>query len=111
MDLEAMDDGHVLVLRGRLDLPAAADLREALHQALDRGSGDLVLDLGALEIRDSSGLGVLLGAHRRASRTGRRLVLRDVPPATQRMLRRTRLHRVLHVAAPAAAPPAASLAG
>ena len=97
MELAEIDGGRVLALRGRLDLPAAADLREALHRAVDTGHGDLVLDLSALEIRDRAGLGVLLGAHRRASRTGRRLVLRDVPPSVQRMLRMTRLHRVLHV--------------
>jgi anti-anti-sigma factor len=97
MELEERQDGQLLVLAGRLDLPAAADLREALHRALDRGTGDLVLDVGRLEIRDSSGLGVLLGAHRRASRAGRRVVLHDVPPPVRRMLRITRLHRVLHV--------------
>lgn len=100
MELVEHESGQLLALSGRLDLPAAADLREALHRALDQGSGDLVLDVGRLEIRDSSGLGVLLGAHRRASRTGRRLVLRDVPPPVSRMLRMARLHRVLYVTAP-----------
>ncbi|HZI98493.1 MAG TPA: STAS domain-containing protein [Actinomycetales bacterium] len=98
MELAELDAGQVLALCGRLDLPAAADVREALHRAVDAGSGDLVLDLSGLEIRDSAGLGVLVGAHRRASRTGRRLVLRDVPPSVHRLLRRTGLHRVLHLA-------------
>ncbi|MGP4089873.1 hypothetical protein ACTWQJ_36350, partial [Streptomyces sp. KR55] len=44
-----------------------------------------------------TGLGVIMGAHRRAGRCGRRLVLRDVPPQMQRLLVATRLHRVLAV--------------
>jgi anti-sigma B factor antagonist len=38
---------------------------------------------------------VLLGADRRAKQQGRRLVLRDAPPRVRRILRVTRLHRVL----------------
>lgn len=87
--------GHVLVLSGRLDVHAAADARLELADAVDTGDGDLVLDLVALEGVDPTGLGVLVGAHRRAGRLGRTLVLRDTPPALDRLLRRTRLDRVL----------------
>ena len=38
-----------------------------------------------------------MGAHRRAGRCGRRLVLRDVPPQMQRLLIATRLHRILAI--------------
>lgn len=93
--LDATAPGQVLVLRGRLDVAVAADLRLALADALDTGDGDLVLDLAAVEWLDPTGLGVLVGAHRRAGRTGRTLVLHDVPPGVGRLLRRTRLDRVL----------------
>jgi len=45
-----------------------------------------------------------MGAHRRAGRAGRRLVLTGVPPQMQRLLIATRLHRILTIeeAAPAA---------
>ena len=42
-----------------------------------------------------TGLGVLVGAHRRAQRAGRTLVLRDVPDPVGRLLFVTRLDRVL----------------
>ena len=48
-------------------------------------------------------LGVLIGTHRRALSADRRLVLRGVPPRIMRVLAVTRLNRVLHVEAPAAA--------
>jgi anti-anti-sigma regulatory factor len=88
-DLQAPVPGRLLALSGRLDVHVAADARLELAQAVDEGEGDLVLDLTALEA------GRVDGAHRRAGRSGRTLVLRDTPPAVDRLLRRTRLDRVL----------------
>ena len=93
--LHVDEAGQVLVLRGRLDVRVTADLRLALADAVDGGTGALVLDVRALEGIDAPGLGVLVGAHRRAGRAGRTLVLRDVPPAITRVLFLTRLDRVL----------------
>ncbi|WP_425491587.1 STAS domain-containing protein [Kineococcus aurantiacus] len=80
---------------GRLDVHTVPDVRAALHAAVDRGTGDLVVHVDEIVVADATGLGVFVGAHRRAQRTGRRLVLRDVPPPALRLLRVTRLHRVL----------------
>ncbi|MEO3890188.1 STAS domain-containing protein [Nonomuraea sp. B5E05] len=87
----------------RLDAGTSAGVRERLHKALDTGEGDLILDLTKLEMIDATGLGVLVGAHRRALSVQRRLVLRGVPPRIMRILAVTRLNRVLHVEVPAAA--------
>ncbi len=88
--------GQEVVIEGRLDVRTAADLRLALHEAIATGSGDLHLHLGAAEIGDATGLGVLVESHHRARREGRRLVLAEVTPRTERLLRATRLSRVLH---------------
>lgn len=93
--LTAVARGHLLALTGRLDAAAAADARLALADAVDHGEGDLVLDLADLAAVDATGLGVLIGAHRRAGRSGRTLVLRDVPPSVGRLLLVTRLDKVL----------------
>lgn len=90
-------DHAELVVGGRLDVRNAADARTVLHSALDGGRGDLVLDLTELDSWDATGLGVIMGAHRRAGRTGRRLVLRGVPDRMQRLLVATRLHRILAI--------------
>ena len=100
--LRAVVPGQLLVLQGRLDVAAATDARLALAAEIDSGSGDLVLDLAAVEAVDATGLGVLVGAHRQAGRSGRRLVLQDTPEATGRLLRRTRLDRVLRQTSSAA---------
>lgn len=97
MSVTAGQDGAGLALSGRLDVRTVADVRVALHAALDAGQGPLVLDLSAALIMDSTGLGVIVSAHRRAERMGRRLVLRAAPPQVLRLLTATRLHRVLHL--------------
>ncbi len=68
-----------------------------MHAALDDGSGDLFVDLRDVEMLDATGLGMLVGAHRRAGRTGRRLVLRNLSPQLVRLLRVSRLNRILVV--------------
>ncbi|MFC4534407.1 STAS domain-containing protein [Sphaerisporangium dianthi] len=87
----------------RLDVGTVAMLRPRLHEAVESGDGDMIVDLSDLEMIDSAGLGVLVGTHRRALRAGRRLVLRGVPPRVMRVLAITRLHRVLRVELPVAA--------
>ena len=94
--------GHLLALSGRLDVREAADVRMVLVDAVPAGAGDLVLDLSGLSGLDATGLGVLVGAHRRAQRAGRVLVLRDVTPAVGRLLLLTRLDKVLRTVRTAA---------
>ena len=54
-----------------------------------------MVQLAGAEVHDATGLGVLVGAHHRARRAGPRLVLVDVSPRLDRLLRISRLHRVL----------------
>jgi len=105
MQITSDERGTLVVLGGRLDVTTVADVRAALHAAVDRGTGSLVLDLSGVELVDATGLGVLVGTHRRAGRVGRGLVLRDVSDRLQRLLRRSRLDRVLTLEVAAATVP------
>lgn len=91
------DPGTLVSVEGRLSAATVAELRAVLVAVADSGAGDLVVDLGGVEIVDASGLGVLVGAHRLAERRERRLVLRNVPRRIERLLAATRLNRVLAV--------------
>ena len=92
----SVSPGYELALSGRLDVSSVEDVRAALHRPSTRATGDLVVDLLRVELVDATGLG--RAARRRtagpSSRAGR-LVLRDAQPAVLRILRVTRLHRVL----------------
>jgi anti-sigma B factor antagonist len=80
-----------LRLSGRLDARSAASVRAVLQESVDAGVGELVIEMGGLEIWDGTGLGVLVGAGRRAQRAGRRLVLTGVRPRELRLLRVARV--------------------
>lgn len=92
-----VENGGSVVLVGRLDVRGAPAARDALHAALAAGAGRLVVDLAGVELLDATGLGVLVGAHRRARLEGRELVLRDATPRVARLLSLTRLDRVIPV--------------
>ena len=85
IDLKTEDGGGTLVfkLRGSLDLATAPTVRAALSDATAKGTHHLIVDLTQLEFLDSTGLGVLIGAHRRATEGGGslRLIVHDGPIA------------------------------
>jgi anti-sigma B factor antagonist len=91
LEIDVVDAGAYVRLRGRLDARNAPSVRTALQEAVDAGSGELILEMGSLEIWDGTGLGVLVGAGRRAQRAGRRLVLTDVQARELRLLRVARV--------------------
>jgi anti-anti-sigma factor len=91
-------DAPVFAVHGSLDVTTAADLRAEMTALLASGPRtDLIVELAGVEQVDMVGLGLLVGLHRQAQRTGRRLVLSEVPPRVMRLLVATRLHRVLAI--------------
>jgi len=89
VDVEREDARVSLALRGELDLETAPQFREHLDDA-EEDAMTLVVDLRNLTFLDSCGIGELVGAHQRARRDGRRLVVVRNEG--------TRIHRVLRVA-------------
>jgi anti-anti-sigma factor len=76
-------------LRGELDLEHAYTFDEELRRVEALGPRCICLDLRELTFLDSSGLGRLVAARRRAMKAGRRLVLVRGPAAVQRVLQLT----------------------
>jgi anti-anti-sigma factor len=89
------EGGRIVVLAGRVDVSTVSRIRDRLHNAVDSGTGEFVVDLAAVESIDATGLGMLVGTQRRAVRAGRTMVLRAVPTRVARLLQVTKLSRVL----------------
>lgn len=87
--------GREATLRGVLGVRTVPEVRVQLQRLLSAGDGDLVLHLADAEISDATGLGVLVGLHQRARRTGRRLVIAEASDRLERLFRLTKLHLVL----------------
>jgi anti-sigma B factor antagonist len=91
LEVDIVDRGAYVRLSGRLDARNASSVRTTLQEAVDDGLGELIIEMGGLEIWDGTGLGVLVGAGRRAQRAGRRLVLTNVRARELRLLRVARV--------------------
>jgi anti-sigma B factor antagonist len=98
IDLSTATDGRTLIfrLRGSFDIATAPSVRAALTDASDE-KRDVVVDLTGLEFLDSTGLGALIGAHRRATEGGGSLRLIASEGPILRLLNITGLIRVLAV--------------
>lgn len=68
LDIKAKIDGDVcsVVLDGEIDVYTAPRLKEELVAAIDGGCANIIVDMEGVGFIDSSGLGVLVSAQRRA---------------------------------------------
>ncbi len=88
---------------GSVDPYNALGLRHRMIEEIDNGgAGHLVLELAGLEYLDSTGLGVLVGLHKRLRRQGGSLYVVGMTERVGKILRITGLRAVLLTADSAA---------
>lgn len=97
MEITVRQEPEVQVLEcsGRLTMVTARHLREAVEEALEAGPPRLVLDLGQVGFVDSSGLGVLISALKKARQGGGDLRIAGAAAQVRTVLTLTNLDRVL----------------
>ena len=68
VSVRTLDDGEacLLTVEGEVDVTTAPRLRTELSSRIERGCTHVIIDLEKVGFIDSSGLGVLVGALRRA---------------------------------------------
>jgi anti-anti-sigma factor len=90
IELDERADRVVLTPRGELDMASAPELEQAVIPRLEEGAW-VVLDLRSLDFIDSSGLRVVVGAHRMAEEHGGRFTcVRGTAGST--------VHRIVEIA-------------
>ncbi len=91
-----VEGGHaVLRVAGQLDLQSVPALRTALVELVDGAHPQVIVDLTELTFIDSTGLGVLAAATRRAQANGARLCVSGAQERVSALIRRTGLERYL----------------
>jgi anti-anti-sigma factor len=100
MSLSITVNGSGLLLAGTVDVQTAPSLRAELADMINAaGPGtELRVDLGEVSLVDSSGLSVLIGAHKLAAAREVRLVLATLPRHVERTLSITGLDEILEIA-------------
>jgi anti-sigma B factor antagonist len=79
------DDTPVLVARGEIDVYTSPDFRRELQALIGLGAPRVVVDLGAVDFIDSSGLGVLVGGLKRMRERDGAIVLRNMSLSTKKV--------------------------
>jgi len=93
----AQGDHTIMSVTGEIDLYTAPTLQSELMSALGPGSVKLIVDMSGVDFCDSTGINVLLAAHRQARERGGDLQLASPASATRKVLQVTGLETVFTV--------------
>jgi anti-sigma B factor antagonist len=110
LDISTTEEGRTLTLagHGEIDFATLDTLTAELDKASREDIDDVIVDLSKVTYIDSSGLGVLVGAHRRLKSEGRSLVLRVADAEMIKLLSITGLDQLFAIETPYVAPEAGS---
>jgi anti-sigma B factor antagonist len=89
------DDCAVLQATGEADVYATPMLRERIQELAAGGTVHLVVDLGQVDFLDSTGLGVLVGSHKRLREDGGSLAPVIKTPGLRRIFQTAGLTKAL----------------
>jgi anti-sigma B factor antagonist len=99
VDHSVAADTAEIAAHGEIDLATVNTLRSAITSALAQGARHVALDLEGVTYIDSSGLGTLIGAHKRLASSGGTMTVRCSRPRILRLFAITGLDRVLTITA------------
>ena len=92
-----VEGATIIAVGGEIDVYTAPKLREEIHRRLDQGDTRIVVDLTNVAYMDSSGLGVLIGALKRAREENGDLIVASPNPRIARILDVTGLSKIFNV--------------
>jgi anti-anti-sigma factor len=100
-EIEAVEGAtRAVIVAGELDQATLPELQRTLDEAIDAGSGDLLIDLSDCSFIDSSGLAALVSARERVAATDSRgFAICCGTPQVQRLLEITGLDKAMGVVA------------
>jgi anti-sigma B factor antagonist len=99
METEVRSDGGstIVEVSGVIDVACSLELRDALASLLGTAGANVLLDLSGVSLIDSSGIGILVGAHRQADASGAKLVLAAPAGPAARVFELTRTNKLLRI--------------
>ena len=77
-DIQEKEGISILFLTGEFDIFNSNQISETVEEALERFSGNLLLNMQDVEYMDSSALGALIASFKMAKQKGRRMAFSNV---------------------------------
>lgn len=94
---ERIDSIDVLKLEGRLDASSGKDIKEKVSALAKEKRVNLVIDIGAVDFIDSSGLGSLVASLRSVNKLGGDIKIASLQDPVRAIFELTRLHRIFEI--------------
>ena len=91
-------DAPTVVVEGEVDVATAPFLRDELYRLIENGANWVVVDLSGMDFIDSTGLGVFVGALKRAREGGGGVELRGLKPSARKVFEITGLDSAFTIA-------------
>ncbi len=93
----ALDNACLITLPKEMVMAQTPTLRAAISRQIESGSNKLVMDLHQVEFIDSSGLSVLVSAHKLTQKRSGEVILLSPSPGVRSLIELTRLHQVFTI--------------
>ena len=85
-------------VKGEVDHHNAKGARRRIDREMEEHSpSEVILDLGAVNFMDSSGLGLILGRYNKATELGIKFSVKNPTPATMKILRLVGGERIFNI--------------
>ncbi len=89
----------VLKLAGKImGGPEAGQVNDKIHELIEAGKQKLIIDMGGLELMNSSGLGIFISAVNTLKNSNGQMVMIHVPDRINQLFKMTRLISVFNIA-------------
>ena len=99
MEVKILDQNNekIAVIAGRVDTVTSSDLEMAVIQVWDQPAMTLVFDCSQMEYISSSGLRVVLKAHKQVTAAGGKFILRNLNSDVRSVIDLTGFSRILTI--------------
>ncbi|MFA5527055.1 MAG: STAS domain-containing protein [Peptostreptococcales bacterium] len=98
LDIKSYDNEDarkwILEPKGDIDIASATQLKETLGNLLEKKAQDILLDFRQLDYIDSTGLGIIIGAHGKMKESGNRITIINPKANIQKLLVITGLDKI-----------------
>lgn len=94
---ERLNNSIVIYLSGELDIYTSQKFKEKLYGIADSTDSDILIDCKDLNYIDSTGLGIFVGALKRAKQRDKEISLRNLKENVKKLFNITGLERVFTI--------------